>query len=351
MVFLSVIFSSMVAFSAPADAQESTSAPDVVLLESGGILRGTISEYDPASHVTIVLPTGDVRRIEVAETRYVGPAADAPRATSPAPTSDATPTPATPAPAAEAEAPAEGRARVELEASPASATFFRYVDGQAEMLCQGHCELEVPSGATLLGLARPGEAPRPSAAALDLRDGDVVTGRIMGSRGARMGIGITSGAMMLAGLITLIVKADDRHDCRAALDDLGLSDEDCARGGVIAGGLVLGAGGVLLPALAAFRSRVETHVLGRDAAVSDDGNGSDGSDDEPPPEAAVLQTTLEACAEGEPATFTVRLDDNGEPEFLRGPQGAIRVCLWSRIEGMTIPELAGTAVELRVNQP
>jgi hypothetical protein len=240
--------------------------------------------------------------------------------------------------------PAEGRARIQLEPSPADATFYRFDGGEPAMLCQGRCELELPSGSTLLGLALPGQAPRPSARALDLQNGDVVAGSVSGSRNARIGIGVAGGVTMLAGLITLIVEGNALHDCKAALDEF---EDACPRGSVIAGGVVFGVGGLVLPAIAAYRTRVNARVVGRDATVQDRSElGAEAA-----PEAAPLKTTLEECAQGEAASFMVRLDDDGAPSFLRGPQGAIRECLWRGIEGMTIPALAGSDVELEVNQP
>lgn len=49
-------------------------APDVVRLKNGGLLRGTISELVPERFVEIVLMTGEVRRIEMGEVEYAGPA-------------------------------------------------------------------------------------------------------------------------------------------------------------------------------------------------------------------------------------------------------------------------------------
>jgi hypothetical protein len=64
---------------ARAEAQ-SAAAPDVVRLRDGGLLRGTIAEYAVGDHVTIVLITGETRRIAAGELRYAGPAQDEPTA-------------------------------------------------------------------------------------------------------------------------------------------------------------------------------------------------------------------------------------------------------------------------------
>src|SRR6188768_1348287 len=58
---------------APAPA----SAPDVVRLKNGGILRGTISELVPGDYVSIVLITGEPRRVLYADVQFAGPANEA----------------------------------------------------------------------------------------------------------------------------------------------------------------------------------------------------------------------------------------------------------------------------------
>lgn len=52
--------------------------PDVVRLRGGGMLRGTIAEHEPDSHVSIVLPTGEVRRVPAGDVLWAGPANEMP---------------------------------------------------------------------------------------------------------------------------------------------------------------------------------------------------------------------------------------------------------------------------------
>jgi hypothetical protein len=73
----------------PAPAAAAT-APDLVRLKNGGMLRGTIAESEPGQSVTIVLLTGETRKISAADLRYAGPANAAPPA--PAQTAPAPPT-------------------------------------------------------------------------------------------------------------------------------------------------------------------------------------------------------------------------------------------------------------------
>ncbi len=81
LILLLAIVASWMAAPSTVDAQRPRSAqppPDIVRLRDGGMMRGTISEHVPGSHVTIVLPTGEVRRVEAAEVQWAGPAAEAP---------------------------------------------------------------------------------------------------------------------------------------------------------------------------------------------------------------------------------------------------------------------------------
>ncbi|HVU05042.1 MAG TPA: hypothetical protein VHE30_25005 [Polyangiaceae bacterium] len=78
---------------AQAGAGAVASAPDVVMLKDGGLLRGTIAELVPDKRVVIVLITGDKRTFSMKDVTYAGPAANAPgAATAPAPAPE-TPTP------------------------------------------------------------------------------------------------------------------------------------------------------------------------------------------------------------------------------------------------------------------
>src|SRR5688572_477116 len=58
----------------PAAAAPAVSAPDVVRLKNGGLLRGTISELVPGQTVTIVTASGKTRELPMAEVDYAGPA-------------------------------------------------------------------------------------------------------------------------------------------------------------------------------------------------------------------------------------------------------------------------------------
>jgi hypothetical protein len=70
---------------APAPQAAATSAPDVVILKDGGMVRGTIAELVAGDHVTILTLTGATKTFNMGEVRYAGTASGAPSATTEAP--------------------------------------------------------------------------------------------------------------------------------------------------------------------------------------------------------------------------------------------------------------------------
>lgn len=103
--------------SSGAASAQSATPPDVVVLKDGSRYRGTIAELLKNGPVTIVLITGETRKLKAADITYAGPSANEPGASAPSSNAaaDAWPpvvsaeapvVPATPAPAAEAAAPA-----------------------------------------------------------------------------------------------------------------------------------------------------------------------------------------------------------------------------------------------------
>jgi hypothetical protein len=73
---------------APAAAGETApaNAPDVVLMKTGDLFRGTIAER-LQSETTVVLMTGETRRIPATEVHYAGPSQQTPKP-EPAPAAD-----------------------------------------------------------------------------------------------------------------------------------------------------------------------------------------------------------------------------------------------------------------------
>ena len=140
--------------------------PDVVMTRDGGMMRGTILEHVPGSHVTLQTPSGEQRRIDGTWVTYAGPAAGAPGATgNPAATPGA---PAgVPAPPT---APTEPRAQLQLESNVPGVTFHLNTGSATatawggggwavatalgyDRLCTAPCNTTIPLGVQRLGLS------------------------------------------------------------------------------------------------------------------------------------------------------------------------------------------------------
>jgi hypothetical protein len=174
----------LAAVSIPVQAQSAvadTSLTDAVELKNGGYLRGLIVEVDPASHVSIRLPDGQVRRIPVAEIESADRdgktiALSGTRATPPAPAPSTSGAPAVPAPpnAAPAAPPAPVTAppaappvaqseldeilrkipgpRVRIEAEANRTAFLERLIGEPDedavgyhLVCKLPCRVDLPS--------------------------------------------------------------------------------------------------------------------------------------------------------------------------------------------------------------
>jgi hypothetical protein len=154
------------------------SAPDVVRLKNGGMLRGTIAESEPGQSVTIVLLTGETRKISAADVTYAGPADAAPSTPPPPP---AVAAPAAP-PAVSADANGNGNAqqfavvhaaeaRIDFVSDPEGSTLFRrshtagFGHGYAALatgydeVCTAPCNASMPSGTHTFAVAKSGGSP------------------------------------------------------------------------------------------------------------------------------------------------------------------------------------------------
>ncbi|HTQ07154.1 MAG TPA: hypothetical protein VMI54_25030, partial [Polyangiaceae bacterium] len=181
----------LAAFPTRALAQSAAADPtltDAVELKNGGYLRGMIVEVDPANHVSIRLPDGQVRRIPVAEIEEADrdgkpinlagsgalapakPAANpagTPASAAPLPAPAATPgtpapAPGAPAPAPAAPAPAQSELdgilakipgpRVHIEAEATRTAFLERLIGEPDedavgyhLVCKLPCRVDLPA--------------------------------------------------------------------------------------------------------------------------------------------------------------------------------------------------------------
>ena len=157
----------------PPPAPAGPSAPDIVRLKNGGMLRGTIAESNPGEFVMILLVTGESRKIAAADVVYAGPAESAPAA-APAPVPAPSPVPAQ-APAVTPNAneghrpfvTVEGpEAKVQFESTPSTLTLHRrsasagitghggVISGYDE-ICTAPCRVSLPAGTYTFAVSKP----------------------------------------------------------------------------------------------------------------------------------------------------------------------------------------------------
>jgi len=147
-----------------------TGAPDIVRMKDGGMLRGTIAESKAGQFVTIVLITGEARKIPAADYLYAGPVD--------APSSVPAPAPAAAVAAVPAPNPNDSRrplvtvegpeARIQFESTPASVTLHRrsssaglagmrggfMISGYDE-ICTAPCRVSLPAGTYTFAGSKP----------------------------------------------------------------------------------------------------------------------------------------------------------------------------------------------------
>jgi hypothetical protein len=116
--------------------ESTTVTVDTVHLRSGGMFRGRVTEIVPGDHVTVLLPTGESRRVVWRDVDRVIVASTA--------------VPPVPSASAPATAPMSGpRARVHIKA-PSPSYLYRRAAGTTEFVtaCQTPCDAEMPIGDT-----------------------------------------------------------------------------------------------------------------------------------------------------------------------------------------------------------
>jgi hypothetical protein len=169
----------------PSESVTETSLADAVVLKDGSFLRGLIVELEPASHVSLRLPSGEVRRIPMTEVASVERGgkpvtlggAPAPTATTPGAATAAAPVVAAPAPAnpsTAAAAPDQTELdrilaaipgpRIRLEARANGPAFLQRRIGDDQegvvayhLVCKLPCGVDLPAADTTpyrIGMAR-----------------------------------------------------------------------------------------------------------------------------------------------------------------------------------------------------
>lgn len=205
------------------------------------MMRGTISEMDPAGSVTITTTAGKVREFPMTEVAYAGPAKDEPQHK---PDVEETPSPP---PVVKPYVTVNGeRALVKLKSTQGQLTFYRQTDAAEAVgangvavaigfsrLCVAPCEIEIPAGTEMLSVSPGGRHPaRPVSVTIPPGRSDII-GSYESNKGTRaagvvlfVATGITSAVLMGMGI------------------SAASTDGEVDTGMLVAGGLVL-VGGTL----------------------------------------------------------------------------------------------------------
>lgn len=161
-----------VLMSSGAALAQSAAPPDVVVLKDGSRYRGTIAELIKNGPVTIVLITGETRKLKAADISYAGPSANEPGASTPsssaaaeapwppvvsaeAPVVPLTPAPAAPPAAVAAEAPVAEpeRVKIRLFSNRDNAEVFAQRPGKRfRKLCLAPCVRELAPAVYNIGV-------------------------------------------------------------------------------------------------------------------------------------------------------------------------------------------------------
>ena len=222
-----------------------TSAPDIVRLKNGGLVRGTISELVPDERVEIVTAGGKTRSYPMSDVAYAGPASEEPKEANAAdPGASAATDDDTPRPMVTVRA---GESNVEFRSEGAPLTLHRQdstaiavgpggaaVAAGFTEICTAPCSATIASGTHTLALSRKSGQVPVRAEPITLPEGDVtLTGQFKSRAGVRWaGVGVAS--VGLVGGMLLLLSQTSSGDLE---------------GGGIAGSVALMSGGVVVGTL------------------------------------------------------------------------------------------------------
>lgn len=219
--------------SSPATPPKNDAPTDLVILKSGGMLRGTISEMDPNGEVAIQLLTGEIRRIAMSEVKYAGPAANAPKDEAAA---EAPPKKKEPERKSKAGSGAkQGEAKLSLTANRADVTFhlrthssnfegagYGYssqggggsvvVSGTSAgytVMCMAPCETSLRTGHHRMALSWEGGAPVEASRPIPIRGPAKVEGIYQSNAGYRIAGWVVGVASLVAGTVLIMNSGDD----------------------------------------------------------------------------------------------------------------------------------------------
>ncbi|MEZ4220903.1 MAG: hypothetical protein R3B13_08235 [Polyangiaceae bacterium] len=258
-------------FTANASAQgeappAAAAAPDVVMLNDGGMVRGTISELAPGKQVVIVTVTGETRTYAMADVKYAGPAANAPGTAPPAPAPTPPPTPPVAAPAKEHSASGGmgtgavrpfatvhgPEARLHFEGEPGVIIHRRSHSAAAsgpggeayavgfDEICSVPCDVSLPAGTYAFAASKGGRRPAPAEYRTAIPPGrSTVKGEYVDNKWIRIGGLVGGGAAIGVGAYLFFSAGEETQDCSRG-SCIDTTEDDSTQ--QLIGGIVAGAG-------------------------------------------------------------------------------------------------------------
>jgi hypothetical protein len=258
---------------APPPRAANGASPDVVRLHKGGLLRGTISELVPGEYVVLVLLTGEVRKLAMADVAYAGPADELPKMPGSGATGD-NPYVARDTEAARSRTPSGRRdaarpfvavhgreVRLSLRANERDVSFYVKTSAAVAghfgynvhasgytLICTAPCEASLPEGRYTFALAKKDGKPVVSRA-LTLRGDRTLRGQYRDRSGLRVGGWILFGTSLGLGSLMYALFTADQASCELeeiSSDDFegDLSPKDCSRSTErLLAGLLMAVGG------------------------------------------------------------------------------------------------------------
>jgi hypothetical protein len=185
-------------------------------------LRGTISELVPGQYVTIVLITGETRKIAFTEVEQAGAANEPAKASAAAAAAAA-------APAAAVDFPAAGNksgnaqpfavvhaaeSRVSVTSNPTGITLFRRaasagVNGQGlvsgyEEVCTAPCNVSMPAGTHTFAIAKPGGKTNEADAVILPAGNATLSASVVDRTGLRIGLAVVGAGAIVGGFVMIM---------------------------------------------------------------------------------------------------------------------------------------------------
>lgn len=215
----------------PSPQPQQTTPPDIVVTHDGGMVRGTIQELVPGSHVVITLSSGEARRFASSDVRYAGLATEweasravsaAPPATEPTQPADARPPNAVAvrADTVNVEFVSDDHEPPAFHLQSHSARLERHAALGFERLCVAPCTATIQSGSHVFGLSRGTETPIPADDPVIIERDAIVRGQYV-SRSGERAVGLAFFLLAAASPLAFLLPAD-RGDATPLLVFIGV---------------------------------------------------------------------------------------------------------------------------------